>query len=96
MEEFRPLVVDSFIIRMINTNQISIDDFREEFSGSVLLSDEGKKKLYRCYEKRKSDEFKHPYFNYKVTYQKCFELQARILAKYITGEIKEYIPLVMR
>lgn len=96
MEEFRPLIVDSFIIKMINTKQLTLNDFREEFPGSILLTDEGKKKLYRAYEKRKSDEFKHPYFNYKVSYNKCFELQTRLLAKYVTGEIKEYIPLIMR
>lgn len=96
MEEFRPLIVDSFIIKMINTKQLSLNDFREEFPNSVLLTDEGKKKLYRAYEKRKSDEFKHPYFNQKTNYHKCFEQQTRLLAKYIMGEIKEYIPLVMR
>lgn len=96
LEEFRPLVVDSFIIKMINTKNITMDDFREEFPGSVLLTDEGRKKLYKAYERRKNDEFRHPYFNNKVTYHKCFELQTRLLAKYVTGEIKEYIPLVMR
>lgn len=96
MEEFRPLIVDSFVIKMINTKQISLDDFREEFPGSVLLTDEGKKKFYRAYEKRKTTEFKHPYFGQKTSYHKCFEQQARLLGKYITGEIKEYIPLIMR
>lgn len=96
MEEFRPLVVDSFVIKMINTKNISMDDFREEFPGSVLLTDEGKKKFYKAYNKRKNDEFRHPYFKEKTNYYKCFEQQTRLLGKYVTGEIKEYIPLVMR
>jgi CRISPR-associated protein Cas1 len=96
MEEFRPLVVDSCIIQMINRKQMTSDDFTEEFAGSVLLKEESRKTFFKCYEQRKQTEFKHPYFNYKVNYQKCFELQARILAKYLTGETEEYIPLIMR
>lgn len=96
MEEFRPLVVDSFILKIINTKHITMDDFKEEFPGSVLLTDEGRKKFYKAYTKRKNDEFRHPYFNTKVSYHKCFELQTRLLAKYVIGEVKEYIPLVMR
>lgn len=96
MEEFRPLIVDSCVIQMINRNQLTQDDFTEEFTGSVLLKEEARKKFFKAYEMRKLTEFKHPYFNYKVNYIRCFELQARILAKFLTGEIDEYIPLIMR
>jgi CRISPR-associated protein Cas1 len=96
MEEFRPLVVDSCIIQMINRKQLTPEDFSEDFPGSVLLKDEARKTFFTCYTQRKQTEFRHPYFNYKVNYQRCFELQARILAKYLTGEIDEYIPLIMR
>jgi CRISPR-associated protein Cas1 len=96
MEEFRPLVVDSCIIQMVNRKQLTPDDFSEDFPGSVLLKDEARKKFFNCYTQRKQTEFRHPYFNTKADYLRCFELQARILAKYLTGEIDQYIPLVMR
>ncbi|MFN8673083.1 MAG: CRISPR-associated endonuclease Cas1 [Candidatus Sericytochromatia bacterium] len=96
MEEFRPLLVDSVVISMINRNQITQDDFREELPNSFLLKDEARKTFFKAYEQRKLTEFKHPYFNYKVNYLRCFELQCRILAKFLNEEIDEYVPLIMR
>ena len=38
----------------------------------------------------------HPVFDYKVSYRRALELQARMLAKVLTGEIPEYVPLTTR
>ncbi len=38
----------------------------------------------------------HPVFEYKVPYRRCIELQARLLGKYLTGEVSEYTPFVVR
>ena len=38
----------------------------------------------------------HPVFDYKVCYRRALELQARLLAKVLTGEIPEYAPLTTR
>ena len=38
----------------------------------------------------------HPLFDYKVSYRRALELQARLLAKTLTAEIAEYIPLMTR
>ena len=38
----------------------------------------------------------HPVFDYKVSYRRALELQARLLAKSLTGEIPEYVPLTTR
>jgi len=35
-------------------------------------------------------------FDYKVSYRRALELQARLLAKTLIGEIAEYIPLLTR
>ena len=37
-----------------------------------------------------------PVFDYKVSYRRALELQARLLAKVLTGEIPEYVPLTTR
>lgn len=96
MEEFRSVIVDSCIIQMVNRKQISAEDFIQDFANSVLLSEQAKRTFMDCYTKRKIIEFKHPYFGYKVNYNRCFELQARMLGKFLTEEIDEYIPLIMR
>ena len=38
----------------------------------------------------------HPLFDYKISYRRALELQARILARVLTGEIPEYVPLLTR
>jgi CRISPR-associated protein Cas1 len=43
-----------------------------------------------------NEEMIHPLFDYKVTYRRCLELQTRLLAKVLTGEIDEYPPFLSR
>ena len=38
----------------------------------------------------------HPVFDYKATYRRCIELQARLLAKFLTGEVPVYKPFQVR
>lgn len=38
----------------------------------------------------------HPLFDYKVSYRRVLELQFRLLARYLTGEIPEYPPFITR
>jgi CRISPR-associated protein Cas1 len=38
----------------------------------------------------------HPIFDYKVSYRRVVELQFRLLARYLTGEIPEYPPFLTR
>jgi CRISPR-associated protein Cas1 len=41
-------------------------------------------------------EITHPLFGYKVSYRRILEVQARLLARVISGEIKEYPPFCTR
>jgi CRISPR-associated protein Cas1 len=41
-------------------------------------------------------EIAHPVFGYKVSYRRVLEVQARLLARVISGEIKEYPAFVTR
>ena len=45
---------------------------------------------------RLNEEVQHPLFGYKSTYRRCNELQSRLLAKDLTGEIDAYPPLRIR
>ncbi len=94
MEEFRPLIVDQMVLYILNSEIITEDDFEE--IGQLKLKQPAFKKFLSQYEQRKKTELKHPVFNYKVTYQRAFEIQARMLAKYISGELEEYIPIQTR
>lgn len=95
MEEFRPLVVESMVLSLINNQRIREDDFIQA-GEAVTLSPQARKKVFFAYEQRMSTGVTHPVFNYKVSYRRAIELQARLLAKHLTGEIDAYIPFLTR
>jgi CRISPR-associated protein Cas1 len=95
MEEFRPVVVDSVVLTLINNRILRADDFREEF-GVYWLRDEARKTFLTKFEERLNTEIKHPTFGYRAAYRKCLELQVRLLAKTLTAEIPDYEPFVVR
>lgn len=96
MEEFRPIVVDSVVLTCVNKRIIQQEDFVVELGGAHRLSDQARRRFLLQYEERKNTEFKHPVFGYRVTYQRCFELQARLLAKFLQGELAVYPPLTTK
>ncbi len=95
MEEFRPIIADSVVITLINTRQLTPDDF-EQNHGGWYLKPNARKKFYAAYETRKNETFTHPVFKYKLSFRRAMELQARLLAKYLTDEIDAYTPLTVR
>jgi CRISP-associated protein Cas1 len=96
MEEFRPLVVDSVVLTCLNKRIIQKDDFVVELGSAHRLSGEARRQFLLQYEERKNTEFKHPIFGYRMTYQRCFELQARLLAKYLQRELDHYPPFLTK
>ncbi len=97
MEEFRPLVVDAVVLSAINLRKLTPADFTSEtLSNAVLLSPDGRREFLKLYEHKKQSELKHPVLGRKCTYQEAFEIQARLLAKYLMGETEKYPPLVLR
>ncbi|MEA5503855.1 type I-D CRISPR-associated endonuclease Cas1d [Halotia wernerae UHCC 0503] len=97
MEEFRPLIVDAVVLTAINRRMLAPKDFiTEPVSGAVSLTKEGLHIFLRLYQEKKQDKFKHPVMQKQCTYQESMETQARLLAKYLMGEIDKYPPLVMK
>jgi CRISP-associated protein Cas1 len=95
MEEMRPLVAESTVLSCINNRVVTEKDFVRA-GQAVNLTAPGRKRFFQMYEQRMSSLITHPLFDYKVSYRRALELQARLLAKTLTGEIKEYVPLLTR
>ncbi|MEI6339510.1 MAG: CRISPR-associated endonuclease Cas1 [Verrucomicrobiota bacterium] len=95
MEEFRPLIAESAVLTAINNRFVSTGDFVSA-GRAVNLSPAGRKQFFLCFEQRMNSLITHPVFDYKVSYRRALELQFRILARVLTGEIPEYIPFLTR
>ena len=95
LEEFRPIIVDSVVLTLFNHRMLSPDDFVVEL-GAYRLKQEKRKVFFTKLEERLNEEIHHPIFGYKTSYRRCIELQVRLLAKYLTGEIDEYPPFLVR
>jgi CRISPR-associated protein Cas1 len=91
MEEFRPVIVDSLVLTLLNNRVLAPADFVVEL-GAYRLKSEPRKVFFTHWENRLNEEITHPLFGYKTTYRRCLELQARLLAKAVTGEIEAYTP----
>lgn len=95
MEEFRPIIVDSVVLTLLNNRMLTSDDFVVELEAFRLQKD-SRKVFFTKFEERLNEEITHPIFGYKVSYRRCIELQVRLLAKYLTGEIDVYPPFLVR
>ena len=95
MEPFRPLVVDSAVISAINQRMITTDDFISA-GDAVALTPRGRKSFYLAYEQRMDQLVTHPMFGYRVSYRRLIEIQVRLLARLLTGEIMRYPVFVTR
>jgi CRISPR-associated protein Cas1 len=95
MEPFRPLLADSAVLTAINTRMVTPQDFVQAGPG-VALTPAGRKGFFRAYELRMDTLVTHPLFEYRVSYRRLLEIQARLLARFLEGEIGEYPVFVTR
>ena len=94
-EEFRPLIADSTIITAVNNGEVGPGDFVTR-AGATALTAHGRRKLIAAYERRIGTELRHPLFGYRASYRRILEIQARLLAAVLVGDIASYRPLTTR
>jgi len=89
MEPFRPLLADSVVMQVINNGEVHPDDFVSA-AGAVNLDASGRKRFIAAFERRLDHEITHPLFGYRLSYRRLLELQARLFARFLLGEIDDY------
>jgi CRISPR-associated protein Cas1 len=89
MEPFRPLIADSAVLSAINTRMVTPRDFVRA-GNSVALTPGGRKSFFRAYEQRMDTLVTHPIFGYRINYRRVLEIQSRLLARVLTGELATY------
>ncbi|CCK64987.1 CRISPR-associated endonuclease Cas4/Cas1 [Mycobacterium canetti] len=94
-EEFRPLIADSVVVGVLNNGEIGPHDFIRR-AGAVALTSHGRKTVLKAYERRLETKIRHPVFGYQISYRRVLDVQARLLAAVLVGELPEYVPMVTR
>ena len=94
-EELRPLVGDSVVLTVINNGELGPNDFVSR-AGGVALTAAGRRSVVAAYERRMRTELVHPLFGYRAGYRRTLEIQARLLAAVLVGDLAEYRPLTTR
>jgi CRISPR-associated protein Cas1 len=96
VEEFRSVIVDSVVLTVVNKGILDPNDFRPGPKGGVLLTQRGLRQFLAQYSARLQTEIIHPWAGRRLTYQKCFEVQARLMRKVIEGQAEKYRPFRIR
>lgn len=96
MEEFRAVLVDRFVISLINLRQIQPKDFIVKESNGILLTDDGRKLFLSEWQKRKYEKITHPFTGEKIAIGLLPYVQAMILSRFLREEINDYVPFFKR
>lgn len=95
MEEWRSVIADSVVLTLINNAALTPSDFLT-WRGACQLTESGRKRFFQTYEQRKSTVVTHPVFGYKMSYGRMLEVQARMLAAHVRGDIPTYTGFTVR
>ncbi len=95
MEEFRPVIADSVVLTLVNNESLTPGDFLV-WRGACQLTESGRRAFFRAYETRRATEVTHPVYGYRMTYGRMLEVQARMLASAVRGELPNYSGFVVR
>ena len=94
MEPFRPVIADSVVLTVVNTGELSPADFVTGATGTALTP-AGRRRFVGAFERRLSQEATHPLFGYRLSMRRLLMMQARLLSRYLLGELRacpHYLP----
>ncbi|CAM9976675.1 unnamed protein product [Phaeothamnion confervicola] len=85
MEEFRPLLVDSLVLALVNRGQMRLHDFRDDREGGISMQRESLKKMILQYESNLQRTVAYAPTGTNLTYREVCLQQARRLARHYEG-----------
>jgi CRISPR-associated exonuclease Cas4/CRISPR-associated protein Cas1 len=89
IEPWRPILADSAVLMALNNGEIGAGDFINT-AGGCNLKPNARKALIAAYERRLDQEATHPVFGYTVSIRRMLHVQARLLARFLMGELPDY------
>ena len=98
MEEFRPVLVDTIVLKLIFSQHVTSTDFEwtKRPKQPVRMQAATMDRLIEAYEQRVSEKAAHPEAGGQTSLRRVIELQVRRLARLMLGQGKAYNPFLMR
>ncbi|MFN3392346.1 MAG: type I-C CRISPR-associated endonuclease Cas1c [Meiothermus ruber] len=96
LEEFRAWWADRLALSLLNRKQLTPEHFETRPGGAVLLNEEGRKAVIVAFQTRRLETVQHPLFKEPVPVGLLPHIQARLLARYLRGDLPQYLPFVGR
>lgn len=110
MEEWRPIIIDTLVLSVLNLRALTPSDFDEgpmeelDSEGTeevtkripIILTEAGFRKFITQYERKMGEKVQYHLTKEQLTYRDCIREQVRHFARYLRGEEKEYQPMPLR
>lgn len=96
VEEFRAVLGDRLALTLVNRRQLGAGDFEERPGGAVMLNEAGRRTVLTAYQERKKEELTHPVLGQKTPLGLLPHVQARLLARFLRGDVAEYPAFLYR
>jgi CRISPR-associated protein Cas1 len=93
MEEWRPLIVDSLVLSMINHRELGPEQFLG-LKEQIRLTKNGLEHFLARYDARLASRIRHPRLERRMSYRRCIELQTRHLADVLRNPERTYHPFL--
>lgn len=96
-EEFRPIIVDTLVLNLLQLEVLQPTDFHQEEGARPrsLMTDDARRFFLERYEQRLGVRTRHPGWDQLLTYRQCIERQVEHLARCILGRDPVYEPLLI-
>ena len=96
-EEFRPVVVDRLVLRLVRESELDPEiDFVQRGGGGPRMTDDMRRLFLACYEEQMGIRVRYHPLGQRLTFRQCVEKQAEHLARCILGQDEAYGPLLIQ
>ncbi|MED1599426.1 type I-C CRISPR-associated endonuclease Cas1c [Bacillus pseudomycoides] len=96
MEELRGVYADKFVLSLINKRVVNKGNFLQKENGSVIMTDEARKKFLAAWQNKKKEKMTHPYLGEQISWGLVPHAQALLLARYLRNDLDEYPPFLWK
>ena len=96
IEEFRPILVDSLVVKLLQTGTITASDFvPPNGNRGGYLQPAALQTFINHWEEKLGTHIQHPLAG-TISYRQCFELQVKEYIACLLGDVEFYQPLLMQ